>query len=58
MKKTMSNSELLKKTLIILKNKKAGKKITKDFTRFLIEYEDLRKSYHLTFPEKSPSIEA
>jgi len=54
----MNNSELLKKTLIILKNKKAGKKITKNFTRFLIEYEDLRKSYHLTFPEKSPNIEA
>ena len=51
-----SNSILLRKALDFLKQKKAGKKTIKDFTRFLAEYEDLRKSFHLTFPETPDKI--
>ena len=55
-KKMKNNSELLKKTLIILKNKKSGKKIIKDFTRFLINFEEIKESFHLTFPEISSNL--
>jgi len=53
----MNNSELLKKTLIILKNKKAGKIMVREFTRFIIEFEDTKKSFNLTFPEICSNIE-
>ena len=52
----MNNSELLAKTLIILKNKKAGKKIIKDFTNFVFKYEELREAFLLTYPEEADNV--
>jgi len=52
----MNNSELLRKTLKILKDKKAGKAIIRDFTQFLINFEEIKKQFHLTFPENPDSL--
>ena len=52
----MNNSELLSQTLAILRNKKAGKKITKRFEAFTYEYAELKKSFALTFPEIASKI--
>jgi hypothetical protein len=48
----MNNSQLLKKVSEFLRNKKAGKKINKQFADFIRQYEDLKQSFHSTFPEK------
>jgi len=52
----LNNSQILEKVLIILKNKKAGKKIVKNFNQFFIDFQNLKKEFHLTFPEKPDSI--
>lgn len=54
----VSNTKLLEKVLIILKNKKAGKKVIKDFTNFLFRFKETRESFWLTFPEKPATISA
>jgi len=51
------NSLLLSKVLIILRDKKAGKKVIKEFTDFIAKYESLKKEFYLTFPENSGKIE-
>ena len=48
--KKSNKSELLAKVLFVLKNKKAGKNIVRDFTQFVIEYEELKKSFNTAFP--------
>jgi hypothetical protein len=55
---SMDNSELLLKVLTILRNKKAGKKVIKQFDQFRLDYEDTKKSFHLTFPESSDILES
>tara|TARA_R110000868_G_scaffold20883_1_gene87636 strand:- start:242 stop:418 length:177 start_codon:yes stop_codon:yes gene_type:complete len=52
----LNNSKLLNQVFNILKYKKAGKKVVRDFNNFIIDYEDLKKSYHLTFPEVSSKV--
>jgi hypothetical protein len=54
----ISKIKLLEKVLIILKNKKAGKKVVKDFANFLFRFKETRESFWLTFPEKSATISA
>lgn len=52
----LNNSKLLNQVFNILKYKKAGKKVVRDFNNFIIDYEDLKKSYNLTFPEVSSKV--
>ena len=52
----ISNIKLLEKVLIILKNKKAGKKVVKDFANFLFRFKETRDSFWLTFPEKPATL--
>lgn len=55
--KLYGNSELLAKVLAILRNKKAGKRICKDFANFFFEFEDTRKAFLLLNnenPNKGP----
>ena len=47
---------MLQKVLIILKNKKAGKKIIKQFGNFIQDYKETRDLFHLTFPENPTNI--
>jgi len=56
MREDISNIKLLEKVLIILKNKKAGKKVVKDFSNFLFRFKETRDSFWLTFPEKSATL--
>jgi len=49
----MSNSEILSKVLLVLRNKKVGKKITKQFDQFIRDYNDLKKTFYFTFPESN-----
>ncbi len=52
----MSNSELLAKVLILIKKNKVGKRTIKDFENFRRDFEDTRKSFHLTFPEVTDTL--
>jgi len=56
MREDISNIKLLEKVLIILKNKKAVKKVVKDFSNFLFRFKETRDSFWLTFPEKSATL--
>lgn len=53
----MDNSELLTKVLILLRNNRVGKKTIRDFEQFRRDFEDTRKSFHLTFPEPSGNLD-
>jgi hypothetical protein len=49
---------MLQKVLVILKSKKSGKKIIKQFGNFIQDFKETKDLFHLTFPEDSSKISA